>query len=336
MESPFPFLSLPREIRDEVYSYLVLLHVPPLPPSDIKIVRGSNGDHTHVTPYPKSKPSLSILRVNRQIHWEAAEALYSRSVFHIQTTAASSIAGVRPRQYVRVYWDTPWENLVVHRNSLLREMSENFMRKPLISYYGPRNTHKTLEGIIDLEGPKRAKPLWELYRHLIRHVRIDVRDLRTCASDSSDEEEATRLLMRDSLLPFVEELREFIGGAGGKVRVNIHVESDIEGTGEGGFERRYAGLVEMVWPLMNGPWRANIIMSEGLQRRTAGGIGERVLGKYMKDLGDGGRRELKEVWGCLGVWVLRWYWTYEFGTELGFKVGGERRYEVVVTEPASM
>lgn len=77
IDRPFPFLSLPRELRDEIYSY-VLLFGPPKEPFSI--------------PVPLfERPCLetSLIYLNKQIHDEATSVLYSRNTFPIQITMRS-------------------------------------------------------------------------------------------------------------------------------------------------------------------------------------------------------------------------------------------------------
>ncbi|KAI9697756.1 MAG: hypothetical protein M1836_004432 [Candelina mexicana] len=69
---PFPFLDLPGELRNEIYQYLVV----------------AKGEHDgslsptrFVTWFAVSRPiiELSILRVNKQIHYEAAAVMYRKN-----------------------------------------------------------------------------------------------------------------------------------------------------------------------------------------------------------------------------------------------------------------
>lgn len=72
---PFPILRLPREIRDEIYTYSLraaisveTLQWPFIPTAD--------------SPYKSPTPGL--LRANKQIYHEAIEILYSKNIFKFQ------------------------------------------------------------------------------------------------------------------------------------------------------------------------------------------------------------------------------------------------------------
>ncbi|CAG8951761.1 hypothetical protein HYFRA_00005563 [Hymenoscyphus fraxineus] len=119
---PFNFLSLPRELRDQIYNYV---HLPPPSPSYIEVQHTprhhpstkpskSKASHHHNSktltqkPYQPPAPTkqnfrllvnpksaaydepqlfttLSLLRVNRQIHAETRHLFWNHAIFHFPT-----------------------------------------------------------------------------------------------------------------------------------------------------------------------------------------------------------------------------------------------------------
>ncbi len=80
---PFPFLKLPREIRDSIY-YYALLHPntgPTVNPTDICFMRHQEPDR-YSTAYWGTEKSTHLFRVNRQVSDEALEMFYSSFSFH--------------------------------------------------------------------------------------------------------------------------------------------------------------------------------------------------------------------------------------------------------------
>lgn len=75
---------LPREIRDEIYKLVVLIGRPP-PPSTLEEYFAN--DRRQLSSGSDPKPisiNLSIIRVNKQIHEEAAYIFYSQTVFPVR------------------------------------------------------------------------------------------------------------------------------------------------------------------------------------------------------------------------------------------------------------
>ncbi|KAL8993131.1 MAG: hypothetical protein Q9188_007404 [Gyalolechia gomerana] len=66
---PFPFLSLPPELRNKIYRHIV--HFP-----------------TGVIKAPSMSPRLSLYLVSRQFHTEASKVFYTENVFHLQSDTA--------------------------------------------------------------------------------------------------------------------------------------------------------------------------------------------------------------------------------------------------------
>jgi hypothetical protein len=74
---PFPILRLPREIRDEIYTYSLraAISVETIPRRPFILT---------VEDYPFKPPTSGLLRVNKQIYHEAIEILYSKNIFKFQ------------------------------------------------------------------------------------------------------------------------------------------------------------------------------------------------------------------------------------------------------------
>ncbi|KAF2739202.1 hypothetical protein EJ04DRAFT_508917 [Polyplosphaeria fusca] len=78
-DKPFPILRLPREIRDEIYTYslratIAVDVVPRIP-------------YVMIAENPFKPPTPGLLRVNKQIHQEANEILYSKNIFRFMEPA---------------------------------------------------------------------------------------------------------------------------------------------------------------------------------------------------------------------------------------------------------
>lgn len=102
-----PFLRLSRELRDEIYKYLVLFTPPPIPfPLD-----RSQKDEIYITTHKREKLDLSIFRVNQQIHSEATEIFYRLNTFSIQVTTNLHKDLGCGSMYLEVFWEAPWESI---------------------------------------------------------------------------------------------------------------------------------------------------------------------------------------------------------------------------------
>jgi hypothetical protein len=73
---PFPILRLPREIRDEIYTYSLRAAI------SVQTIPGKPFILTADNPF--KPPTLSLLRANKQIYHEAIEILYSKNIFKFQ------------------------------------------------------------------------------------------------------------------------------------------------------------------------------------------------------------------------------------------------------------
>ncbi|EPS45506.1 hypothetical protein H072_538 [Dactylellina haptotyla CBS 200.50] len=284
-EQHFPFLRLPRELRDEIYKYFVAIPLPPVPDP----IRRLPNEYA-LPPYMTPRLDVAILRVNKQIHDEASRILYSQNVFRIQfrvsdrNTLGKIIGRYRDNGYVW-YWDA----------KVIQEKDLEKYRVP-----APR------------------------YRHLIRHIRVDFADHRVSFRDKLQPafgmNDVARLKVRKLLMPFLFRIKDFIGDEydlrrRDNVRLDINIIADycdeaerrhlkyedmkptfdqmgieidhldIEGihnaeAGEFRFgDPKYqVELIESVWPLTQGPWKYTIKLPAVLER-LYGKLTEPILQK---------------------------------------------------------
>ncbi|KAK6519113.1 hypothetical protein TWF281_003802 [Arthrobotrys megalospora] len=226
---PPPILRLPRELRDEIYKYLLIFPTPPIPfPLDQSQKNEIYISNWSRKPAPTKdaiinlerdhkKSHLSIFRVNRQIHDEATEVFYSLNTFCIQVTIKfhrreeAAQERVDKRSYFEVFWDAPWESIgyTIYENETVghyRDCEYQHADNPdplsirrsdprswsLINYYRPAHSRCLCDDCTNQPSIHPADVYLLLspqYRHLIRRVRIDVIDLCTPLFPARKEEE---------------------------------------------------------------------------------------------------------------------------------------------------
>lgn len=76
LNKPFPILRLPREIRDEIYTYSLRAAIGVETTSRLAIFV--------TTDNPFKPPTSGLLRANKQIYHEAIDILYSKNIFKFQ------------------------------------------------------------------------------------------------------------------------------------------------------------------------------------------------------------------------------------------------------------
>jgi hypothetical protein len=77
-DKPFPFLELPRELRDQIYEYALI--------SRLDIIPGPRPiEHLGLHPSDSKPPTPGLCLVNRKIYSEAIEILYGRNKFSFKT-----------------------------------------------------------------------------------------------------------------------------------------------------------------------------------------------------------------------------------------------------------
>jgi hypothetical protein len=75
-DKPFPILRLPREIRDEIYTYALRAAI------SVDVISALNC--THTTENPNKPPAPGLLRVNKQIYQETIGILYSKNMLNFE------------------------------------------------------------------------------------------------------------------------------------------------------------------------------------------------------------------------------------------------------------
>lgn len=85
---PFPFLKLPREIRDSIYYYALLRPDtgPEVGPAHICFIHHKPSSRLISPPYWGTEESTRLFRVNHQVYSEASEMFYSTFPFHFPHT----------------------------------------------------------------------------------------------------------------------------------------------------------------------------------------------------------------------------------------------------------
>ncbi|KAJ6256373.1 hypothetical protein Dda_8873 [Drechslerella dactyloides] len=214
---PFPFLTLPPEIRDEIYSYLVCFNEPAihnaaLPPNQ-----------PDYQPIPRL--DLSIFRVSKQIHEESSRVFYSQNVFPVRMLTESRLVG--GKTYFDVWYDTPWESMIY-----------SAAEDAIGTYSGTIWSAGSYINESDL--PISPSPR---YRPLLRHIRVDVVDVRIDATRRKIEplSALARAKVGKLLLPLSYRLQDMLSEAGTAARLDINVFSALA---DGGCENCHANKRE--------------------------------------------------------------------------------------------
>ncbi|KAJ6256192.1 prion-inhibition and propagation-domain-containing protein [Drechslerella dactyloides] len=204
---PFPLLRLPREIRDEVYKYFVLIDAP-IEFETLRIFRI----------FPPAL-DLSIFRVNKQIHDEASGIFYSQNTFPIKLAINRTRSPGSPLYAYgfTVKYIAYWEEFTFHFRTDEPEM-----------VYGPncrigqRDKVIAEDDIVLFPAPR--------YRHLLRRVRIAVLDNRKWRRSKPFDlktYEDLRALGRTILIPLASRLNTVMADSGENLTVIIEVENRL-------------------------------------------------------------------------------------------------------------
>ncbi|KAK6353841.1 hypothetical protein TWF730_008264 [Orbilia blumenaviensis] len=275
-----PFLSLPREIRDEIYSYLLLFNPP-------------EAFHVYLD-RPVEMPYLAVclLRVNEQIHDEASEFLYSRNTFPILIRIGSFIShnwrngdeeGNKTGHGFRTGYSSHWEHfdhqaLLPQRfHELIKMSAQTTVKMRMQENDGIRHP--------DEEVPPIPAPRYCCH---IRRLKVDVLDYRTSGylTGPTIVPPDIRPTLQTLFQPFTHRLKNIFERAGDSLKIDIDVISveHMRNTGrlfinkssdQTHYEKRrggpatdrradayyfpvYGDLVRMVWPFTTGPWRYGI------------------------------------------------------------------------------
>ncbi|KAF3910639.1 hypothetical protein ABW21_db0205089 [Orbilia brochopaga] len=278
--SPSPFLRLPRELRDEIYKQLLVFITPQ--PTRVPTLTPNIADYEYKR--SESAVDLTILRVSKQIHDEAAAVYYGCNTFPLcmvimsrkqprcyEEYLSSNSGHVPMSDSFNVRFDALWERLQYHcREDTL-------------------GIHK----VADFDSPKpnhELKPAAR-YRALVRRVHIDIIDIRadTFHREVHPLNKAGRKKLRKVLLPLIYRLRTSFGDAGSKLNMAIKLTpSQCGWLLHSKAERSpnvdsssvdldfYRQMIETIWPLTTGPWRWHLDIPDELLTRFPG-VAERVL-----------------------------------------------------------
>ncbi|RVD81136.1 uncharacterized protein DFL_009012 [Arthrobotrys flagrans] len=256
----FPFLSLPREIRDEIYSYIVLFHhqqfrpnltYNPSPRFDIPVFKG-------VAFAPVSRGGLAILQVNKQVHSEATQYFYNHNAFPIQIVIDGGVYNGGDDCTLLLTCTTPWEDLT-YEFMESRDPDQEPSRAYQPSTYYNENP---LDGEYIHAASKPILPL-PCYRNLIRKFNVEIID--TGRFDLAEgQSPMIPEKLRQVLTPFTARIRDLLTDCGDKVHMNIDLISPMFSMHESEWETKfqldeeyrwhYRQLVEIAWPLTRGHW----------------------------------------------------------------------------------
>ncbi|EPS35841.1 hypothetical protein H072_10783 [Dactylellina haptotyla CBS 200.50] len=280
-KSAFPFLALPREIRDEIYSYVLLFDNDPLL-SFISMKTPNFNKFDGVTFPPASKGGkLSILQTNRQIHEEATDIFYRQNTFPMRIVFRGYQVSHHDGYTLYVSCSTPWEDLKYEFKKYPSvtgeepycsyQVSENFNEDPTQTWYVRRDEAET--SIFPL--PR--------YRNLLRKFRVEVIDARESADCWYQRRGLDEL--RHVLIPFVSRLRKLLGDTEEKINMDVNILSPCFGDRElwdwmhilREPASYYQQLVEMVWPLTRGAWACNISIPQTVGIEVFTGLQEKSL-----------------------------------------------------------
>ncbi|KAK6529310.1 hypothetical protein TWF281_008487 [Arthrobotrys megalospora] len=276
---PFPFLSLPRELRDEVYSYFLRFD-PPEDPFKIPVP---------VIQYPSL--DTSILYVNKQIHDEASNFLYSRNVFPMEmiilgdashgweTPAGHENIGYKFHTAYKSCWQR-FDHIVILPYGF-HELSEaRFFKIARTAFEVDKDTHDT-----NSEAPQIPAPR---YYHHLRHIKINLLDFRRprLLQRPLTVSDPVRQTLQTTYQPILHHLKPMLEAAGEALTIDINILSTehMMHTGRnlsddlrywkkyisrrGGpatdhhsdayYFPLYEDLIRMAWPFTTGPWQCKI------------------------------------------------------------------------------
>ncbi|KAK6342419.1 hypothetical protein TWF718_007820 [Orbilia javanica] len=265
----FPFLALPRSVRDKIYQYVTPF--PTAPSAPISAFLDNRPPFELRDRSSELSTDLSILLVNKQVHDEASQVLYGETVFPVRVVINESRTdGYEPQMLFEVQYETPWE-----------EVGYTWRDKDEIGEYCAVNfLPRFATHIPESNGAPPPLPI-PTYRHLIKHIRVDIIDKR--ASPYSFKEYDVPAIMQERikklLLPFAHRLTQTLGPASSTdTTLDIKLSSlflykeelsNFQYREEAGEETTelYTELIETVWPFTIGSWKYVLDMPLQIQKQ---------------------------------------------------------------------
>ncbi|KAK6515849.1 hypothetical protein TWF281_004440 [Arthrobotrys megalospora] len=261
----FPFLRLPRELRDKVYEHCI--NSPP--PAKIQL--------PYFGRYKWPTLNTALMRVNKQVHDEVASQFYSRTVFPITISMtvdmfSGMIQGRGSTYYISYY--APWEGMFFVFNDT------DTTRRRLYALSSPGQLYEEefripydLELSGDLSGETiRAIAPARRYLNLIRRIRFEIYDSWPLGGGPAYEYPVwggTRQNLTRLLMPLAYRLEKVFGvEAANKIDVELNAAACFceakspseqlprmwSGHGEVGGVRPYDDFVKTMAPLTTGSW----------------------------------------------------------------------------------
>ncbi|KAK6532551.1 hypothetical protein TWF281_006736 [Arthrobotrys megalospora] len=239
------FLNLPREIRDEIYSYLLHFNVSPDPEHQIRSFPWERFDRLGL--------ELSILRVNRQIHDEAAQILYGRNVFPLRICVEGSGFRDNHDHWFAVSYETLWEEIEYNCRLGGGGRKENPNDQPNLWF------KKITDSRFNMQPAPR-------YRRLLRRFAVSVRDYRAIhwVEELPSSEDSTRrnaMVLRSILEPLDHRLASLVTDESQILDLDITIQRCVYAENYPFLavygpraldESFFRQLVYLVWPLTNG------------------------------------------------------------------------------------
>ncbi|KAK6510732.1 hypothetical protein TWF506_009832 [Arthrobotrys conoides] len=248
-QPPSTFLLLPREIRDEIFGYLLYcpaprpMTQPTYPPAHLP---------TELRyPYHKVRcKNLGLFRVNKQFHEEASEVFYRINVWPIRMVISGSCEET-PECFwkVHVTFEAPWEEFAYG-------VGEGGVGKfyDLERFYRRESSGEleAKEVIMDSKPDLYPAPR---YRRLLRRIRVEVIDFRMHGSGGGDYSKRVSNKEEESILiPFMSKMKALLDPAGEEALMNIKLLRDWK-AGNGPHD---VVTLDTVMPLTKGVWQCYI------------------------------------------------------------------------------
>ncbi|KAF3209762.1 hypothetical protein TWF106_005830 [Orbilia oligospora] len=262
----FPFLALPRSLRDKIYQYVIPF--PTAPSAPISSFLDNRPPFELRDRSSELSTDLSILLVNKQIHDEASQILYGETVFPVRVVINESRTdGYEPQTLFEVQYESPWE-----------EVGYTWRDKDDIGEYCAVNFLPRFATHIPENNTPAPLPL-PTYRHLIKHLRLDIIDKRVYPY-SLKEYDVPAIMqnrIKKLLIPFVHRLASQVGSRK-DITLDIKLSSlflykeelsNFQYREEAGEETMelYSELIETIWPFTTGPWGYRLDLPLQIQKQ---------------------------------------------------------------------